>query len=191
MPKDTFYNLHSEKKERVVKVLKKVFEEKPFQEVTVKEIVEELDIARGSFYQYFEDLEDAYFEILKRELVDIHGLLTTIMEKHPAHLEAALMEYGDELSKILFKSETYLIYRNSYLFWNESLAQRWARVHNDHAQALFDNDEKALEREKIHYLKGVVHMLIKRNYQENWTKEEFQLKYQQHVCWMMKGLYEW
>ena len=52
LAKDTFENLKTDKKEKVLIVLKKIFQEKPFQEVTVKEIVEELGIARGGFYQY-------------------------------------------------------------------------------------------------------------------------------------------
>lgn len=56
MAKDTFYNLNEEKQDRIFKVLKDEFESKPFNEVTVKSIVEKLSIARGSFYQYFTTL---------------------------------------------------------------------------------------------------------------------------------------
>ena len=47
LPKETFNNLKPDKKDKVVKELKRIFEEKPFQEVTVKEIVDSLGIARG------------------------------------------------------------------------------------------------------------------------------------------------
>ena len=46
MAKETFHNLSSEKREKILDVLKTVFREKPFHEVTVKEIVEESGIAR-------------------------------------------------------------------------------------------------------------------------------------------------
>ena len=61
MPKATFFNLSNEKRKKIVKVLTEEFEKKNIQEATVKEIVQKLGIARGSFYQYFETLEESYF----------------------------------------------------------------------------------------------------------------------------------
>ena len=49
MPKETFLKLPNEKKE---------FERVPIEEVSIKNIVENAEIARGSFYQYFESKED-------------------------------------------------------------------------------------------------------------------------------------
>ncbi|NLW42789.1 MAG: TetR/AcrR family transcriptional regulator [Tissierellia bacterium] len=189
MAKDTFNNLKPEKKEKVIEVLKKLFQEKPFHEVTVSEIVEKLGIARGSFYQYFEDLEDAYFEILNQEVVDIHRVFVNIIQHDYESLEQALIDYGKELSEILFEKESYMIYKNSYLYWDENLNERWIGVHDYHGKVI-TGDKKigGLDLEQMHYLKGVIHTIIKRNYKENWTKEEFIKKYQQYVCWITKGV---
>ncbi len=187
MPKDTFNNLPVDKKERVLSVLKKIFKEKPFQEVTVKEIVEELGIARGSFYQYFEDLEDAYFTILENEVVDIHMIFMKMFIKYKMNLKPALEEYGKEISNILFEKESYMIYMNRYLYWDESLSRRWDEIHNYHAQ-VFTDDITSLNGEEMHYVKAVIHSLIKRNYRERWTKEEFMKKYNQYVNWIIGGV---
>lgn len=56
LAKDTFYNLEEEKRAKITEVLISEFSQKPFADVSVKTIVERLGIARGSFYQYFEDL---------------------------------------------------------------------------------------------------------------------------------------
>lgn len=109
MPKDTFHNLSREKKEKILDVLKAVFREKPFHEVTVKEIVEESGIARGSFYQYFDDLKEAYFEVLNSELGDIHSLFVDIFKEQNGDIRSALVEYGDSLSHILFEPKSYNI----------------------------------------------------------------------------------
>jgi transcriptional regulator len=101
LAKDTYHHLKEDKKGKVLTVLKRLFQKKSFQEVTVKEIVEELDIARGSFYQYFEDLEDAYFTVLDSEVTDIHMLFMYILHKKKGNFEATLLEYGEQLSKIL------------------------------------------------------------------------------------------
>lgn len=189
MPKVTFENLKPEKKEKVLEVLKKLFQEKPFQEVTVKEIIEELDIPRGSFYQYFENLEDAYFEILNQEIVDIHKVFIMTFQSKYKNLEQALNDYGVILSEVLFDPDSYMIYRNSYIYWDENLNQRWMKVH-DYNTLLFTNDKEGhvSDFERMNYLKGIIHSIIKRNYKENWSREEFIEKYKQYVKWIIGGI---
>jgi hypothetical protein len=189
LAKDTYHHLKEDKKGKVLTILKRLFQEKPFQEVTVKEIVEELDIARGSFYQYFEDLEDAYFTVLDSEVTDIHMLFMHILHKKKGNLEATLLEYGEQLSKILFQKDTYAIYRNRYLYWNDSLNQKWKKNHQDQTQIFTQvKDNNSIELEKMFYLQGVIHALIKRNFQENWSKQEFLKKFKLHIYWVMKGV---
>ena len=65
MPKETFLKLSKEKQQKVIKAAKKEFARVPIENVSIKNIVEEADIARGSFYQYFENKEDLLIYILK------------------------------------------------------------------------------------------------------------------------------
>lgn len=58
MPTSTFFNLKDSKKERIIKAVKKVFTRKRLLDMSVKNIVEDAGIARGSFYQYFNSKED-------------------------------------------------------------------------------------------------------------------------------------
>ena len=54
MPTSTYYNLSADKKERIEKAVKKEFARVPLIDMSVKNIVTDAKIARGSFYQYFE-----------------------------------------------------------------------------------------------------------------------------------------
>ena len=65
MPKETFLKLSKEKQQKVINSAKKEFARVPIENVSIKNIVEEADIARGSFYQYFESKEDLLIYILK------------------------------------------------------------------------------------------------------------------------------
>ena len=58
MPKETFVKLPEEKKDKIIKAAKKEFARVPFEQTSIKNIGEDADIARGSFYQYFESKED-------------------------------------------------------------------------------------------------------------------------------------
>jgi len=65
MPKETFLKLSREKQQKVINAAKKEFARVPIENVSIKNIVEEADIARGSFYQYFESKEDLLIYILR------------------------------------------------------------------------------------------------------------------------------
>ena len=58
MPKETFLKLPEEKKHKIIKAAKKEFERVPFEQTSIKNIANDAEIARGSFYQYFEIKED-------------------------------------------------------------------------------------------------------------------------------------
>jgi AcrR family transcriptional regulator len=65
MPKQTFFNLPEDKRARVLEAAISEFGLKPFNKVSVSDIVEKAEIPRGSFYQYFEDLKDLYRHVLE------------------------------------------------------------------------------------------------------------------------------
>jgi AcrR family transcriptional regulator len=66
MPKETFFKITDEKRDNLLKAGIKIFSELDFQEVEVKMIVNLVGIPRGSFYAYFEDLEDYYSYIISQ-----------------------------------------------------------------------------------------------------------------------------
>ena len=67
MPTSTYYNLNPIKKERIENAVKKEFSRVPLIDMSVKNIVNDANIARGSFYQYFETREDLIKYILEKE----------------------------------------------------------------------------------------------------------------------------
>ncbi len=78
MPKSTFYNLNKDKKEKIKKAIKNEFSKNPFSKASISNIIEEAQIPRGSFYQYFDDKEDALKYILdevaqkeRKKIIDI------------------------------------------------------------------------------------------------------------------------
>lgn len=64
MPKPTFFNLKGEKRQKIEKSAVKEFAARGFHGARLNNIVEEAGIAKGSFYQYFDDLEDVYIHLM-------------------------------------------------------------------------------------------------------------------------------
>lgn len=65
MPKQTFFNLPEEKRTRILDAAVAEIGAKPFEKVSIANIIEKADIPRGSFYQYFDDLKDLYKYVLQ------------------------------------------------------------------------------------------------------------------------------
>lgn len=64
MPKDTFLNLPEEKRRLIEDVALDEFAEYGFDKASINRIVKTAGIAKGSFYQYFEDKADLFKHIL-------------------------------------------------------------------------------------------------------------------------------
>lgn len=66
----------AKKKQYILDTAKKIFSEKGFKNVTMKDIVEACDISRGGLYIYFDSTETIFAEIIKQEVLgktDIEG----------------------------------------------------------------------------------------------------------------------
>ena len=68
MPTNTFLNLSEEKQKKIIDAANKEFERVPIEQVSIKNIVETAEIARGSFYQYFEDKDDLFEYVINLKM---------------------------------------------------------------------------------------------------------------------------
>ena len=60
MPKQTFFNLPSEKRALIIEAAIEEFAVHGFQKASINKIVDKASIAKGSVYQYFENKEELY-----------------------------------------------------------------------------------------------------------------------------------
>jgi AcrR family transcriptional regulator len=65
MPKDTFFNLPEDKRKAICEVAIQEFAEYPFDQASINRIVSRAGIAKGSFYQYFEDKADLFLYLAR------------------------------------------------------------------------------------------------------------------------------
>ncbi len=64
IPSSTFYNLDNEKQKRIFDASIKYMARSNYSSLNISDIIKEAKIARGSFYQYFDDKEDLYKYVL-------------------------------------------------------------------------------------------------------------------------------
>ncbi|MEI2610438.1 MAG: TetR/AcrR family transcriptional regulator [Candidatus Promineifilaceae bacterium] len=83
MPKETFFNLPEEKRQRILDLAIEEFAHHDYQNASISRIVAEASIAKGSFYQYFEDKADLYRYLLNLIFQEKQRVLATIQPPDP------------------------------------------------------------------------------------------------------------
>ncbi|MCA9921558.1 MAG: TetR/AcrR family transcriptional regulator [Anaerolineales bacterium] len=64
MPKQTFFNLPEEKRRLIIDLAINEFADHSYKEASISRIVKNAGIAKGSFYQYFDDKKDLYLFLI-------------------------------------------------------------------------------------------------------------------------------
>lgn len=85
MPKETFFNLPEEKRCLIRDVAIGEFAEFTFEQASINRIVASAGIAKGSFYQYFEDKEDLFLYLLELSAAKKLNYVSPVMDNPDEH----------------------------------------------------------------------------------------------------------
>lgn len=101
MPTKTFFNLPKEKMLRILKAGKKEFSRVPLEKAVIANIAKDAGIPRGSFYQYFQSLEDLFsFIIDYRYGLNKRKFENYLKENNNDIYEALKVKFANEIDKL-------------------------------------------------------------------------------------------
>lgn len=101
MPKTTFYNLNQEKRKNIENALIKEFEKNSIDKLSISKIIKQANIPRGSFYQYFEDKDDAINYIINRFIeVEHKKVCNFLVETKGDIFEASIKIFDDMVENL-------------------------------------------------------------------------------------------
>ena len=107
MPKDTFFKLPNEKKEKIIEAAKKEFARAGIKDSSIQKIIEDAKIPRGSFYQYFENKEDLLRYLLKSHSEEMEKNLERTIKRTNGDIFAIFISiYNYMVKESTEKSET-------------------------------------------------------------------------------------
>jgi AcrR family transcriptional regulator len=86
LPKPTFFNLKEEKRNVLVEAAKKEFSRVSLYDASIANILKTAGIPRGSFYQYFENKEDAFFYLVGEHARKRFETFIALLETHDGDL---------------------------------------------------------------------------------------------------------
>jgi AcrR family transcriptional regulator len=198
MVKQTFLNLPAKKQERILEAARKEFSRAPLSEASVANIIKEADIPRGSFYQYFNDLEDMYYYILEVHSKDIKQRLTANLIHYKGDVIKSFVDlYQYILNKVLgSEEETY--FKNIFLNMDYKLQKMFLPNLEDNLNEIIQLTNIEIlninSRLQLIYILEIIEAIMMHNliqvFQRNLSKEKNIEIFVKEILLVKEGIYK-
>ncbi len=110
MPTETFFKLPNEKKSKILQAAKKEIATAKIEEISIKNIVEEAEIARGSFYQYFTSKEDMLAYLIERQMEELKQKMEKELQKCNGEITEVFLTIYDCIIHQMVKNKDRKVY---------------------------------------------------------------------------------
>lgn len=112
MALEAFYNLKEKKKLSLYNAISDCLRKKSYDELSVNEIVEEADISRGSFYNYFNNKNDAILSMVEYKIKHHMDLLLTVIKESNYKLFDGVRKYYYDIESVLYDEINLSVMKN-------------------------------------------------------------------------------
>lgn len=129
-----------QKKRYILETARKVFVEKGFQKVTMKDIVEACDISRGGLYLYFDNTIQIFLEVLKLESEEADDVFSDRIKEDATAADILILFLQEQKKELLRKKDT--LSRATYEFYFETQPEKKSNV----LKKQFDSAAKVIEK---------------------------------------------
>lgn len=109
----------AKKKKYIVETARKVFMEKGFRKVTMKDIVEACDISRGGLYLYFENTSQIFFDVLKMESEEADDLFSDSINEDATASDILILFLQEQKKELLRKKDNLMQATYEFYFAND------------------------------------------------------------------------
>ncbi len=108
-----------QKKKYIIETARKVFMEKGFKKVTMKDIVEACEISRGGLYLYFESTGQIFLEVLKMESQEADDVFSDSITEDATAADILILFLKEQKKELLRKKDTLTQAIYEFYFENE------------------------------------------------------------------------
>lgn len=95
-----------QKRNYILETARKVFMEKGFKKVTMKDIVEACDISRGGLYLYFESTGQIFLEVLRMESQEADDVFSDSITEDATAADILILFLKEQKKELLRKKDT-------------------------------------------------------------------------------------
>lgn len=202
MPKITFFNLPEEKQANLIDCIKKEFSRVPLNEASVANIIKDANIPRGSFYQYFEDKEDAFYYVLELLTNENKDRFISVLKKAEGDIFDTFLTIFKTILKEFKDPKNLHFFRNAFLNMNYKTESIFTEMFNEsrlkknfsELSELIDTTRLNIsnQQEVIHVVQITVVITVHhfmRNFAKDISVEEAVIHYETEMNLLKKGLY--
>ncbi|MCM1045616.1 MAG: TetR/AcrR family transcriptional regulator [Candidatus Gastranaerophilales bacterium] len=129
-----------QKRKYILETARKVFMEKGFKRVTMKDIVEACEISRGGLYLYFESTDQIFLEVLKMETQEADDVFSDSISEDATAADILFLFLQEQKKELLRKKDT--LTQATYEFYFENELPRKDNI----LRRQFDSAVKIIER---------------------------------------------
>lgn len=108
-----------QKKRYILETARKVFMEKGFKKVTMKDIVEACDISRGGLYLYFESTSQIFQEVMKLESEETDDVFSDKITEDATAADILVLFLQEQKKELLRRKDTLTQAIYEYYFENQ------------------------------------------------------------------------
>ena len=119
MPTLTFYNLKEEKQKKITVAIENELDRVPLEKISINKIIMDASIPRGSFYQYFKDVEDAVQYVVEKYIEDEKRAIKEILSKNNNDIFKDTLELYDYLVDKYYNLKEVRLYANIFAFLHQ------------------------------------------------------------------------
>mgnify|MGYP002511687405 FL=1 len=129
-----------QKRKFILERARKVFVEKGFKKVTMKDIVEACEISRGGLYLYFDDTSQIFQEVMKMESQEADDVFSDSIDEDATAADILILFLQEQKKELLRRNDT--LTQAVYEFYFQSQPVRKGNV----LKRQFDSAVKIIER---------------------------------------------
>ena len=129
-----------QKKKYIVETARKVFLEKGFKKVTMKDIVDACEISRGGLYLYFENTSQIFLEVMKLEREETDDVFSDSITEDATVADILILFLREQKKELLRKNDT--LTQAVYEFYFQSQPVKKGNV----LKRQFDSAVKIMEK---------------------------------------------
>lgn len=108
-----------QKKKFILETARKVFVEKGFKKVTMKDIVEACEISRGGLYLYFDSTSQIFLEVMKLESEETDDVFSDNIKEDATAADILVLFLQEQKKELLRKKDTLTQAIYEYYFENQ------------------------------------------------------------------------
>mgnify|MGYP005757029747 FL=1 len=201
MPTETFMKLPEEKKNKILQAAKKEFTRVPFEQTSIKNIVEGAEIARGSFYQYFTSKEDLLQYMMKDDMDNLDNFIREKLQESKGDIFEAYLAIYDYMTKKAWKDKDLQFYKrlieNAKVVEDESSILRIPKdikgpFHKEEFIRLIDTSKLQIQNEEdLHIVIQMLYLITRKALVNNFkyqSTEKARKEYLKMIDYLKNGV---